>query len=594
MMALKLINQISQNENFISAREFARWFKVGEEESVEILNQGLAFGIFYQTSNNENKVLVRYAVKQVVIEQIKIEQTTQELLDFNDFLERFFGNLRADYNILDEELTELKDKVLNAIASRKRTYATELLVNKFEFDNFIYTTKDDKASEMWIYSDGIYIPEGKSCVKEFCRLILAAAYTPQLANEVIAKIEADTYIDQDKFFNNNYVFEVPILDGILDLRTKEVYPFSPKKIFFNKLPIKFNKDAACPKIIQHFKDVLREKEDYKVLLELFGYCLLKENKFEKAFIFVGDGGNGKTKTLEILKRFVGIDNCSSVALGEMQVDSFKISEIFGKMVNLAGDIDNQELKNTGLFKGLTGRDLISAKRKFKNDIKFISYAKNIFACNELPRVYDLSKGFWRRWVLLEFPYEFIDKDDFEKLSEEQRKFKKIKNPDIVKELTTEEELSGLLNESIKALDRLLKNKRFSYSKGTQDVMDFWIRKSDSFTAFCFDCLEEYDDERIPKETLRKEYSKYCRQHKLRGTSDKSIMITLQNMFGVGEIRDEFMRYWLGIKFKNYNSCQDCHGFSTYNGSKISNIGLKRVSKVSVDDSETKIEVEKIR
>lgn len=456
----------------------------------------------------------------------------------------------AIYNEKKGDSFELKDDIYTLMLKRKRQEATELIVNEIENTNHIYTTRDDIRSEMWIYKEGIYVPQGKSFVKEFCRNVLGHAFTPQFCNEVIAKIEADTFIEQDKFFTQEHLYEVPVKNGILNINTKKLSPFNPKKIFFNKLPIKYDPIAKCNKIIRHFKEVLKEEDDHTVMFELFGYCLLKENKFEKAFMFVGDGRNGKGKTLELLKRFVGFDNCSGVALADMQTDSFKISEMFGKMVNLAGDIDSKDLKNTGLFKGITGRDMISAKRKFKTDIKFISYATNIFACNELPRVYDLSKGFWSRWVLLVFPFEFVDEKEYSNLDENQRKNKKIKNPDIINELTTEEELSGLLNESLHALDRILENKRFSYSKGTQDVMDFWIRKSDSFTAFCFDCLEESYNSRIKKDKLRKVYSKYCREHKLKGTSDIALKITLQNLFGVGEVGDGDFRYWTGIKFKN--------------------------------------------
>jgi len=51
----------------------------------------------------------------------------------------------------------------------------------------------------------------------------------------------------------------------------------------------------------------------------------------------------------------------------------------------------------------------------------------IFACNELPRVYDTSKGFWRRWILINFPYEFVDRERYKTLTGDDLKNKKLKN-----------------------------------------------------------------------------------------------------------------------------------------------------------------------
>lgn len=550
-VAKYIIKKIENKKNFISPIELSEILEIDKEKSLEILQYGNVNGIFINVTNKDDIFYSEYSVKEIILTEIESEIYREDLLNFNDFLKKYFGEIRKKPTIT-QDIINLREDVILLIKSKERSKATELIVKDFEKKNYIYTTKDDKSSEMWIYKDGIYLPEGKSYIKEFCRIILGYFYTSQLSNDVIEKIMADTFIEKEKFFINDNIYEIPIIEGILNIRTKEISPFSPKKIFFNKLNIRYNEDAKCPNIINHFKNILKEEEDYKVLLEIFGYCLLKENIFEKAFMFVGDGRNGKGKTLELLKRFVGIDNCSGVALGEMSNDSFKISEMFGKMVNLAGDIDNTDLKNTGLFKSITGRDMISAKRKFKNDIKFTSYAKNIFACNELPRVYDLSKGFWSRWILLEFPYEFIEEIEFNKLTEKQREYKKIKDINIIKNLTTDDELSGLLNESLKHLNNLLNNKKFSYSKGTQEIKDIWIRKSDSFTAFCFDFLEESPDNRIKKTTLKRMFYDYRKKHKLKGASDKSIKITLENLFGVGEVRDWQSGSWMweGIKLKS--------------------------------------------
>ena len=178
----------------------------------------------------------------------------------------------------------------------------------------------------------------------------------------------------------------------------------------------------------------------------------------------------------------------------------------------------------------------------------------VFASNELPKVYDTTDGFWSKWVLLDFPYKFVPEKVFEALSEEERKTCKKMNPDIITEITTPEELSGLLNLALEGLDRLMDNKDFSYSKGTNEIKDMWIRKSDSFTAFCIDNVEEDYNGKISKAELRRLYHQYKKKFKLQGCSDKAIKVTLEDRYGASEEQEwdggNRVRVWTGIRVKS--------------------------------------------
>lgn len=448
-------------------------------------------------------------------------------------------------------VSSLTEEVLTLLAIRKRGEATELLVEKIKQQFKIYTTRDDNRTEMWIYKKGIYVPQGKSFIREFVRKIMGQAFNNHLCNEVISKIEADTFIDSEDFFSNNHINEIPVENGILNIIDETIIPFTPSKIFFNKLPVSYQPNAQCPNIEKHLSEVLKSEDDIKVIYEIIGFLLYKDYFLEKMIMFVGNGRNGKGKTIDLIRRFIGIDNCASVPLSALTDNTFRISELFGKMTNLAGDLSNTSLKDTGMLKQTTGRDLIGAKRKFLNDIKFINYAKHVFACNDLPKVYDMSDGFWERWIVFEFPYQFIPKSEYDRL--ENKENKKILDPYHIDKISKHEELSGLLNKALEGLHRIIKNKEFSYSKGSDEIKKMWVRKADSFIAFCLDNLEEANPESMNKAELRKSYHNYCKQHKLKGCSDKAISITLQELFGVIESRvyhDGITTYkWEGIKFK---------------------------------------------
>ncbi len=447
-------------------------------------------------------------------------------------------------------IDNLKYVIANHLLAKQRSEATEKIVNHIMLREYVFTTRDDIKTEVWIYKNGIYIPQGKSYIQEYCREILGQNYTSQICNIVISKIETDTYIDSKQFFETNYIDEIPVTNGVLNIRTRTISSFNPKKIFFNKLPLVYDSTAKCPDIIKFFKDVLKSEDDSKVIFEIFGYCLLKEYKYEKAFMLVGGGRNGKSKSLTLLKKFVGAENCCSIPLTQINPQSTSVCELHSRLINLAGDLSSSDLRDTGTIKQVTGRDLINAKRKFLRDLIFVNYAKMVFACNELPKVYDLSEGFWSRWVLLEFPYEFVNEKEYD----EKNPKLKIRDEGIIDKISNEKEMSGLLNEALNGLDRLKENHDFSYTKGTKEIKDIWIRQADSFKAFCLDHVLEDHNAYTSKKDIRKYFSKYCRKHKIKGAGDKGIKATLEDVYGVIEIQkgtgEERERIWDGIRLNN--------------------------------------------
>jgi putative DNA primase/helicase len=215
-----------------------------------------------------------------------------------------------------------------------------------------------------------------------------------------------------------------------------------------------------------------------------------------------------------------------------------------------------------------------------NKIYFTNYAKLIFSANELPKTYDISPAFWNRWIILEFPYIFKSKKEIDSMPVSERLNVKERDESIIDKISTPEEMSGLLNWSLIGLDRLLKQKDFSYSKSVQEVRDFWIRKSDSFMAFCLDELEIDGDRFIEKKELRRIYNEYCKLHKIKSQGDKAIRNTLDIHFGVMDDRKivcgESFHVWDGVRFKvdvnvKCESCQGYHGFSNRIG-KNNSIG----------------------
>jgi len=513
-------------------------------------------GTYEEYENNKEKYkncpVCGYTSFYSEIENIKEKEK------FKNSIKKKIENKEKIEAIYKQTLENIKEEVMTDLLLKKEDDASEKIAIYIENNYFIKSTRDDLKSEIWFYSGGVYKPNGETRIQEITRQILGKVYTPQRVNKVIAKISADTKINVDKFFNNDNMDEIPVKNGILNLNTLELNGFTPQKIFFNKINAEYNPEAKCPNISKFFNDILKEQDDYLVIEELFGYCLHKDHFIEKAVMMVGDGRNGKGKCISLIKKLLGSENCCSVTLSQLTPQSTSVCELHGKLANLAGDLSNTSLKDTGLFKEITGRDMVGAKRKYLTDLFFVNYSKQIFACNQLPKVYDESDGFWERWILLEFPYKFIPKSEYDKLDEKSKSKCKIRDVDIIQNITTDEEMSGLLNLAIEGLNRLKKNKDFSYTKGTKAIKDTWIRRSDSFHAFCIDNIKEDYEGYVPKKMIRKLFSDYCKQHKIKGASDKAIKSRLEDLYGATDEQIDLRIYgygnwescWSGIKIKN--------------------------------------------
>jgi len=430
---------------------------------------------------------------------------------------------------------------------------SEMILNKFH----IKTIRQDNKEEIWIYKDGIYVENGRSYIEQFARDILEHKYKKTLMNDIVEKVKVATYIkSEDFFFHEDYnKYEIPVNNGILNVKTKKLSKFDPKKIYFAKLKWDYNPQSKCKETKKFLNSTLPE-EDVKMVVQFLGFCLIRDYIVDKCFLFTGSGANGKSLILKLYRRFLGTKNCTNLTLHDMKdsSDNFSIINLHGKLCNISGDLSNNTIKTTGLFKRLTTGDLISANRKFKSSIEFCNTAKMVFNANELPYVQDDSDGFFRRWEIIEFPYKFVPKNEIKHWRTKNNKEKiKTADPDILKPvLNKDSEMEGLLNWVLELTEPLIKNKSFYKSTSSMENKKKWQRKSNSFLSFFEDnlCVDYNNYE--TKADIRREYIKYCQKHAVKILSDKSISITMSNK-GIVTDRKQFDDgrdyIWSGVKFK---------------------------------------------
>jgi len=332
-------------------------------------------------------------------------------------------------------------------------------------------------------------------IRRACKARLQDEYRRNRAGEVVDYIKASTYTKRREEPPNL----LPLKNGVLDLNTMELKPYTPEFMFFNKIPVNYDPEADCPEIKKFHKEIVNGEDQITVLEEVIGYCLHRTYFTAKALMLVGGGSNGKSTWLALVRTFLGPQNVSGRGLFELEENRFARADFFGKFANIYADLPDRALQRTGMFKMLTGGDQITAEKKFQNSFNFVNYAKLLFSANKVPEALDDTDAFFRRWIIITFPNVFNGA---------------VCDPYKLEKLIADQELSGLLNIALAALKRLLKTGHFSNTQTTEEIREDYIRRSSPIASFIMDCLETDADAFIVKKELFAVFAEYCRQREI--------------------------------------------------------------------------------
>lgn len=354
----------------------------------------------------------------------------------------------------------------------------------------------EDTGELLIYNktEGVYSRNAESFIKKDLQHWIPRI-TSHLVNEVITKLKQRHYVSRSEFDKSQLWLHLN--NCWLNLETLKVEPHGDDVYSLQKLPVDYDPNATCPNFVKFLRETL-EPRYIGIVVKILGYILYKKSFYHKAFMFTGEGANGKSTLIGVIEAFVGKHNRSNVSLQDLTGNRFKMAELYGKMVNLYADLPSEKIANTGTFKMLVSGDSISAERKYEQSFSFENYAKIIVSANQIPKSDDKTYAYMRRWVIIPFNRVFEGDNADEQLLEK---------------LTTKEELSGILNLALKGLRKLkaehgfnevdIEELRRQYEVGSSRIHDFISERCE--------LKPESDDYYVESATLREEFRKYCRE-----------------------------------------------------------------------------------
>ena len=327
-------------------------------------------------------------------------------------------------------------------------------------------------------------------------------------------------------------------DKIYDIETGKNFAATPEYFVTNPIPWNVSGSPETPVMDKIFKEWVGEKY-VPLLYEIIAYSLLPDYPINRLFCFIGGGMNGKSKFLDLLQKFIGMDNVCSTELDTLLTSRFEVTRLHKKLVCLMGETNFNEMSKTSILKKLTGGDVIGFEYKNKNPFEDHNYAKIIIATNNLPTTTDKTIGFYRRWCIIDFPNQFNEKKN-------------------ILEDIPEEEYNNLTYNSITILNTLLKKREFTNEGTVEERKEKYESKSNFLDKFVKEFTEENFNEWITVNDFNKKFQGWCKENKHREMSETSIGVQMKKL-NYEQERKYFQwmydgkggqaRVWNGIKWK---------------------------------------------
>lgn len=355
----------------------------------------------------------------------------------------------------------------------------------------------------------------------------------------------------------------------INVLTGEQYAKSPDLVVRRHIPITYdNTTVTCDLVNAFFKTLFGDRwnKTESFIYEIMGYPLLASNRYGKIFFLIGEGGNGKSSLLSLIRLLFGANNCSSVPL--IDIDRrFSNVGLYNKIVNLGDDIggdkENIISKSETLKKLATGEE-IQIERKFQEPVPWIPTIKLFFSANKPPVITDKTQAIKDRLIVIPFL--------------ERIRFSSLADPHIMDKLNDDTVLSYLFNKSMEGLQRLVGQGQFSIPQYVQD----YTLKYHQESSYVYQFIQDVNSGDI-KDMGFYSYFEYDFSHKVINQGDNGI-----EDYSKQALYDLYKRWCNENGFKPFNNSNfkyemGLHGYKPMQRRKEPHRGFKHYGLGSKSD-----------
>ncbi|MGU3557910.1 phage/plasmid primase, P4 family [Methylobacterium radiotolerans] len=307
---------------------------------------------------------------------------------------------------------------------------------------------------------------------------LRAAQSNARINAVLELAKTFKRRDDRGFDRQSYLLGTR--NGVLDLTMMNLV--DPNDIVTKRIGTDFRPNAECPLFSKFIGEIFEENpEVIPYLQRTVGYTLTASVEAQAMFILIGTGANGKSVFLNLLQALMGDYGTSLPPHSIMQAKfgndkTDDLASLDGKRFVFATEGEAGDRLASAKVKRMTGGDMMSVKRLYKDYFNLKPEFKMWFGSNELPRIAGNDDAIWRRLHLIEF------KRTFTPAEQDPRLLEKLKG-----------ELPGILNWALEGLRQIgeMKGDFLAPPESVRKALNAYRNENDNVREFIEEaCIRE--------------------------------------------------------------------------------------------------------
>ncbi len=303
---------------------------------------------------------------------------------------------------------------------------------------------------------------------------------------------------------------LPMRNGAVSLRTRELIPPTAALFACNGLEFDFDPRAPAPEAWLEFLDSLwpGDAESITTLQEFMGLVALTgDTSHQKGLMLIGPKRSGKGTILRTAAALAGSPNVCSPTLSSLGTH-FGLQSLIGKRLAMLSDARVSSKSDMALVAEsilrVTGEDYVTVPRKHIPDWHGRLQVRFWIASNELPSFVDASSALSSRFILMRLSRSFYGQEDHGL------------------EARLLAELPGILLWAMDGLDRLRQRGRLLQPASAAGLVAELDRLASPVTAFVEEqCILEVGA-LIPVKELHDQWCEWCREAGHAHTSTEAI------------------------------------------------------------------------
>lgn len=255
--------------------------------------------------------------------------------------------------------------------------------------------------------------------------------------------------------------------------TIEQHPHSPKNRARYAYPFAYT-DRKPERFVAFLHECFAGCDDAEeriaTLRQYAGVSLLGiASRFQRALVLKGDGANGKSVCSTLLERAMPPGACVSIPPQQFGSE-YRLAMLAGKRLNIVSELPESEILDSEAFKAIVAGDSTTGRAIRQAPFTFRPVAGHVFAANRLPGTADQSFGFWRRFIVLEFPNVVPEAKQ---------------DPNLADKLTCE--LPAIVGWFLQGAAEAVKAGRIQAPTSSAKALIDWQHVSDQVRAFIAEC-----------------------------------------------------------------------------------------------------------